>query len=82
MKLKDTLGLAMFQSLPGRTSSDPALVQFIQSRLIVSGWLVWSGGFDYKRRHYREMILPNRNQVNKALEHHYENQTSNSITNS
>lgn len=82
MKLKDTLGLAMYQSLPGRADSDPALVYFIQSRLIVSGWLVWSGGFDYTRRHHREMILPNRDQVNKALEQHHEisiaNRTSNS----
>jgi hypothetical protein len=82
MKLKNTLGLAICQLQQATHDHDPALVQYMQSRLIVSGWLVWSGGFDYKRRHHREMILPNRNQVNKALEHHYENQTSNSIANS
>lgn len=82
MKLKNTLGLSICQLQQANQDHDPALVQFIQSRLIVSGWLVWSGGFDYKRRHYREMILPNRNQVNKALEHHYENQTNNSNPNS
>lgn len=82
MRLKNTLGLAIGVLINPQQAFQPTLVHFIQSRLIVSGWVVWNGGFDYRSQRNREMISPNRELINKALENHHENGTGNSNTDS
>lgn len=82
MKLKNTLGLVIASLHTNHVRDDYAPVYYIQGRLIVSGWLVWSSSFDYRSRMHREMISPNRNLLNKALEQHHENSTANLNSNS
>jgi hypothetical protein len=71
MRLANTLGIVMNQ-MYYHNRPKPALVYFIQSRLIVAGWVVWNGGFDYRSRKQREMTHPSREHIDKVLENYYE----------
>lgn len=71
MKLANTIGIVM-NRMYYHNRPKLALVYFIQGRLIVSGWLVWSGWFDYRSKKHRDMISPDRELLNKALRNYYE----------
>lgn len=68
MKLANTLCLVINDLHADHATTTSAPVYwFSNGRLIVSGWLVWNGGFDYTSRYHRESISPDRQHVMQVL---------------
>lgn len=70
MKLKNTLGLAIADLQPA-VEEDYPTIHFFHGRLLVAGWLAWSGGFDYISQYHRRMFMPTREQIMARIEMFY-----------
>lgn len=67
MKLRNTLGLAICELNPG-VFEDYPVIHFFHGRLLVAGWLAWSGGFSFISQYHRNMFMPTREQIMMAIE--------------
>lgn len=67
MKLRNTLGLAICELNPG-VFEDYPVIHFFHGRLLVAGWLAWSGGFSFISQYHRNMFMPTREQIMIAIE--------------